>query len=511
MRKILKTDLLFTGLEKEPKEGFVLIENNRIVKVGNISELEQSVLKDAEVLDLYGKVVSPGFVDNHVFFTGYIWQRIGFDASLVNSEKDLLELVEREAVKVPLEKPILGHGLKNELEFSNETLNKQYPSRPVIVFNEAREWCFMNTAAEKKYGFTGDECWAEMCWRLFEEILRDKTFAKNKYLEFQELLATKGVTAIKEIGFDDYYGFAPVLKELENEKRLKHRVNLVSQPVRASADFAYGKMCNQMFDGEEVRFMGYNIMVDGDIESGDGDLLDEYLTNPGVHCGMEINYDDIEDIVLEADKQGFRCALHAEVDAAVRRSIDIFEKCREINGERDARHAIVDMEMIDSIDRKRLAELNLSAIQYIQIMNCYGSRDNYWDEDILSKDRQKTIWAYQSLLKDKGRLCFGTDLPLDIPDIPMSIKFGTFRVFPDGTPDGGYHMDEALTPGEILTCWSKNGQEANFEEKRLGTLEEGKLADIAVIDTNVFKAGLKEIEKAEVCMTIYNGEIVYKK
>lgn len=341
MRKILKTDLLFTGLEKEPKEGFVLIENNRIVKVGNISELEQSVLKDAEVLDLYGKVVSPGFVDNHVFFTGYIWQRIGFDASLVNSEKDLLELVEREAVKVPLEKPILGHGLKNELEFSNETLNKQYPSRPVIVFNEAREWCFMNTAAEKKYGFTGDECWAEMCWRLFEEILRDKTFAKNKYLEFQELLATKGVTAIKEIGFDDYYGFAPVLKELENEKRLKHRVNLVSQPVRASADFAYGKMCNQMFDGEEVRFMGYNIMVDGDIESGDGDLLDEYLTNPGVHCGMEINYDDIEDIVLEADKQGFRCALHAEGDAAVRRSIDIFEKCREINGERDARHAIV--------------------------------------------------------------------------------------------------------------------------------------------------------------------------
>ena len=133
------------------------------------------------------------------------------------------------------------------------------------------------------------------------------------------------------------------------------------------------------------------------------------------------------------------------------------------------------------------------------------------DDDILLKDRQKTIWAYQSLLKDKGRLCFGTDLPLDIPDIPMSIKFGTFRVFPDGTPDGGYHMDEALTPGEILTCWSKNGQEANFEEKRLGTLEEGKLADIAVIDTNVFKAGLKEIEKAEVCMTIYNGEIVYKK
>lgn len=80
---------------------------------------------------------------------------------------------------------------------------------------------FYEHSCGKKYGFTGDECWAEMCWRLFEEILRDKTFAKNKYLEFQELLATKGVTAIKEIGFDDYYGFAPVLKELENEKKVE--------------------------------------------------------------------------------------------------------------------------------------------------------------------------------------------------------------------------------------------------------------------------------------------------
>jgi len=511
MKKLLKTDLLFTAKDNQIQEGFVLIDGNKIVKVGVISELARYTDDDTEVIDLYGKVVSPGFVDNHVFFTGYIWQRIGFDASSVESEEELIGRIQTAAQELPENAVILGHGLNNELEFSNENLNSLYPEQPVIVFNEAREWCYMNHAAEEKYHFTGEECWAEKCWRLFKDILSDKAFAKVQYLEFQNLLASKGITAIKEIGFDDYYGFAQVLKVLEDEKMLKHRVNLVSQPVGEDADFAYGQRCRKLFDGDQVRFMGYNIMIDGDIESGDGDLLDEYLNHPGMHCGMDIDYESIEKNVMEADRQGFRCALHAEGDAAVRHCIDMFEKCRVENGDRNARHAIVDMELIDPKDRKRLKALNISAIQYIQIMNCYGSRENYWDKEILSEERQKTIWAYKSILEDKGRLCFGTDLPLDVPDIPLSIKYGAFRRFPDGTPEGGYHPEEALTPAQILTCWSKNGQEANFEEDRLGTIEEGKLADIAVIDTDVFSGTLSEVEKAEVCMTIYNGEIVYRK
>ncbi|MDD6435675.1 MAG: amidohydrolase family protein [Clostridiales bacterium] len=511
MKKLLKTDLLFTAADDKIREGFVLIEGNRIAKVGEIAELSEYVDSNTEVLDFYGKVVTPGFVDNHVFFTGYIWERIGFDASAIEDEEGLIERIVIEAGELPDGRAILGHGLRGDLEFPGEKLNSLFPDRPVMVFNEAREWCFMNRAAEEKYHFSGEECWAEKCWILFKEILSDKDFAKAQYLEFQDLLASKGITGIKEIGFDDYYGFTKVLKELEDENALKHRVNLVSQPVGKDADFSYGQSCRELFDGDQVRFMGFNIMVDGDIESGDGDLLDEYKNNTGMHCGMDIDYDAIEKTVLEADRQGFRCALHAEGDAAVRRCIDIYEKCRLKNGDRDARHAIVDMELIDPKDRKRLSELNISAIQYIQIMNCYGSRENYWDEKILSVERQKTIWAYKSILEDECRLCFGTDLPLDVPDIPLSIKFGVFRRFPDGTPEGGYHSEEALTPGQVLICWSKNGQEANFEEDRLGTLEEGKLADIAVIDTNVFSCTLSELEKAEVCMTIYNGEIVYTK
>lgn len=292
--EIAKNRSSFTAKDNQIQEGFVLIDGNKIVKVGVISELARYTDDDTEVIDLYGKVVSPGFVDNHVFFTGYIWQRIGFDASSVESEEELIGRIQTAAQELPENAVILGHGLNNELEFSNENLNSLYPEQPVIVFNEAREWCYMNHAAEEKYHFTGEECWAEKCWRLFKDILSDKAFAKVQYLEFQDLLASKGITAIKEIGFDDYYGFAQVLKVLEDEKMLKHRVNLVSQPVGEDADFAYGQRCRKLFDGDQVRFMGYNIMIDGDIESGDGDLLDEYLNHPGMHCGMDIDYESIE-------------------------------------------------------------------------------------------------------------------------------------------------------------------------------------------------------------------------
>lgn len=451
---ILKTDLLFTAVDEKVREGFVAIKGNKIAKVGALEEASAYIEEGTRVYDLTGQVIAPGFVDNHVFFTGYMWKSLRDGTSGAELGEELLEKIQEVADDVP----------------------------------------------------------AEECFKLFEKILRNKEYSRNQYMEFQKLLASRGITSIKEIGFDRYSGFADVLKNMEDEGELKHRVNLVSQPVAENADFAYGEECRQMFDGDKVRFMGYNIMVDGDIESGDGDLLDEYKDKPGVHCDMDIDYTALESTVLEADRRGFRCALHAEGDAAVRRSIDIFEKCRQVNGVRDARHALVDVELIDPADRKRLKELNISAIEYIQIMNCYGSYEEYWDTDVLSEERSKNIWAYKSTLNDGARLCFGTDLPLDVPDIPLSIRCGVYRLFPeDDTPKGGYNKEEALTPAQILMCWSKNGQTANFEEDRLGTIEEGKLADIAVLDTNVFCCELEELKEARVSMTIFDGCIVYEK
>lgn len=509
---IIRSDLIFTGRTRdEVIDGFIAVEGNRICCVEEGVNFEKYTGEHTRVLDLTGKVVSPGFVDNHVFFMGYIWERVGVDVSNAENEKELLHILKEYEMSLKPDAPMLAHGLMEEAEIDRNILDKEFPDRAVVVFRESREDCCMNQRAKDRFGFDEDSCYAESCYKMFRELVGDKEYAKEQYMNFQRMLAKQGITSIKEIGFDDYYGFTDVLKELEDNDELIHRVNLVSQPVEKGVDFEYGQAMKEKFGGEFVKFMGYNIMVDGDIESYGGDILDKYPDEErAAEDFEEPDYEGLEQAVLEADKKGFRCALHAEGDNAVRKVIDIFEKCRRENGTRDARHAVIDMELIDRKDIERLKSNGITAINYIQIMNCYPEYENYYGLKYFSADRQKTIWPYRSLLDSDVTLCWGTDLPLDIPDIPLSVYFASERRFPDGEPQEGYNTEEAITPGEVLTGWTYNGQKANFEEDRLGTLERGKLADIAVLNRNIFKERGERLKETKVCMTICDGKIVYE-
>lgn len=509
---IIRSDLIFTGdARKEIIDGFVAIAGKEICCVEKGRDYKKYAGNHTKIIDMTGKVVTPGFVDNHVFFMGYIWERVGVDVSRSKNQRELFHILRSREKMLEAGKPLFAHSLSDDMEVDEELLDGTFSNRAVVVFRESREGCCMNRAAKDRFEFDNENCYAEACYKMFQELVGDKEYAKGKYLEFQKMLAKQGITSIKEIGFDDYYGFTDVLKELEEQGKLIHRVNLVSQPVSEEVDLKYGEEMRGKFQSGFVKFMGYNIMVDGDIESYGGDIIDEYPDAIAEEQFETPDYEALEKSVLQADRQGFRCALHAEGDLAVRKVIDIFEKCSKENGKRDARHAIIDMELIDPVDIKRLADDEITAINYVQIMNCYPEYKNYYGLKYFGKERQKTIWPYRSLIKEGVTLCWGTDLPLDVPDIPLSIYFASERKFPDGAPEAGYNLTEAITPKEVLQGWTYHGQKANFDEERLGTLEAGKLADIAVLDRNVFKIHGKELKETKVCMTICDGKIVYQK
>ena len=122
-----------------------------------------------------------------------------------------------------------------------EELLKVFGNRPVIAFTEDRDGCMMNPAARDTYGFDESDVYSEICWKVLDEILKDREYIQAEYKSFSHLMASRGVTSIKEIGFDTYSGFVSVLKELEKKGALLHRVNLVSQPVGRTADFEFGK------------------------------------------------------------------------------------------------------------------------------------------------------------------------------------------------------------------------------------------------------------------------------
>jgi len=79
-------------------------------------------------------------------------------------------------------------------------------------------------------------------------------------------------------------------------------------------------------------------------------------------------------------------------------------------------------------------------------------------------------------------------------------------------PEGGtpFNEENALTVPELLTAWTYGGQYNLGQEKLLGTLEAGKLADMAVLDENVFEVPLERIRDIRVCLTMVDGSIVYR-
>jgi predicted amidohydrolase YtcJ len=128
-------------------------------------------------------------------------------------------------------------------------------------------------------------------------------------------------------------------------------------------------------------------------------------------------------------------------------------------------------------------------------------------EEKIGLERGKYYWNRRRMADCGVALSCGTDLPLMIPDIPESIYHGCYGLFPEGGEP--FNKENNLTIEEMLTAWTKGGQYNLYYENFLGTLEEGKLADIAVLDNDIFSVDIDKLRDVKVCLTIVNGKIVY--
>ncbi len=508
---LLRSSNLFTATKSRPMDGYIAIAGQRIISVGPGSGLEY-VHDHTKIYLLGDKVICPGFSDVHCFFTGYVLGLAGLDLSACTTASDVFAAMKAYGNEVLPEKPLLAHGLNNQIDPPGVAgMDCQFGSRAVVLFGQGGETCWMNTIAIQRYQFTPSTCYPEAIWRLLRDILNDREFIVPKFKEYIKMLNSRGITSIKEMGFDDFYGFTDILQKLEEDHELSMRVHFMSQPVGSPANIPFGLAMRDRFKGDFVRFSGYNQMTDGSISQMEGDLKKPYNCAPKTCCAKNINYAAIEKETLAADAEGLRFSLHAQGDAAISKVIDIFEKCaRKKDGKIANRHAITDLEFSDPSDLERMGKLGVIAEIYPQIMSIADRSGKLaMISDKIGLDRGKYYWNRRKM-KDSGvMISCGTDLPLLIDDIPESIYHACGAFFPEGGES--FNADNTLTVAELLTAWTFGGQYNLGREAELGTLEAGKLADIAVLDANVFERPLSDMRQVKVCLTIVNGQEVYNR
>ncbi len=509
---VLLAKNIFCADGTAPFNGFIAVEDNKIAAVGPADAAKTWLERADKVYDLGDRTVTPGFVDCHTFFTGHSFKVLGPDISTADNDVDAVNIIKKYLAAHPGQKFAIGRGYDPEnFRVSDEKLlDCEFPDVAVAIFADGLVDCWMNSAAVDKYKFTPDQCgYSETLWRVLSDHFDDPD-VKDAYRDYMKLLNARGITAIKEMSFDEYYGFAPKLKELDDAGEMTVRVSLESQPVGAPVNIEHGRRMRKLFTGDFVRFNGYNDMTDHDIADSKGELLEPYKAYPGVTCPEEQpDWDYIEKEALAADAADARFSLSTQGDGALRHVVDIYDKCKkDSNGKLVNRFSVTDMELTHPDDLKRLGKMGGIAEIYCQISLLDSCTDyNEMIDRLVGEPRKKYYFNRRGMWDAGVIVSCCTDLPLSYPDIPASIYASCGGYFGD---DKSFNTQNTLTVPELLTAWTANGQYNCYNDGRLGKLKAGMLADIAVIDGDVFNTPVEKVKDMKVCLTLVDGKTVYE-
>jgi len=372
---------------------------------------------------------------------------------------------------------------------------------------------------------------------LVREVMTPKSF-EQRLAEVSAVLREAregGVTTIQDITSS---------AQLQAYQELKDRGELTARMmIRPSLDnvtHTGGLGISQGFGDDWLKFIGYKAWVDGIMGSSGAMFFEEYDHDPGnsglvrqimlpegveglaLSLGRDQSYTEfppgnLERLIEEAIPTGLPPHVHAIGDKGVRILLDVFERVLTANDlvDSDHRWRMIHAQVVDPADFARFGQLNLVA----EVNPYHISDDMRWMEERIGAERSEGAYAFRNL-KDAGAvLIFGSDSPgTNAARYFLSPVYGLYaavsRQTLSGEPADGWFPDQRLTIEEAMEAYTKNAAWASFEEGIKGTLTPGKLADIAVFDTDLIEAGQtdpKRLLEAKVLYTIVGGGIVYER
>jgi hypothetical protein len=253
------------------------------------------------------------------------------------------------------------------------------------------------------------------------------------------------------------------------------------------------------------------IFVDGVIEAKTAALLAPYLgTNDSTWSGEpNLSPAALDTLVAAIDAAGFQVHQHAIGDRAVRMALDALAFARRHNGPRDARPIIAHLELIDSVDIPRFAELEV--IPSFQPLWAYA--DDYitrLTEPVLGPERSRWLYPIGSVAKTGAHLAAGSDWSVSSLNPLDAIQVAVTRRALDAPPGPAWIPQEVVSLRTILVAYTSGGAYAAGEEATRGTLELGKAADLVVLDRDLYRIPANEIHTAKVLLTLLDGREVWR-
>jgi len=524
-----KADLVLRGGRVWPGKGLpqgtaIAVKGERVMLVGSDEAVRDLVGAATRVVELKGRLVLPGFNDAHVHFLDGGFGELSVDLRDAADEAELARRVGDYARTLPKGAWILNGNWDHESWPSKSLPTRQLVDdvtsrNPVLLSRLDGHMALANSLALRLAGVT----------RATPDpqggtIVRDASGEPTGILKdnAQDLVtkvvpppsremnvraaraalkdaARLGVTTIQDNSSDDAQG---TYEELRANGELTARIYVWRYTDALPALKAAGRRTGQGDDW--IRLGAIKILADGSMGAGTAAFFEPYDDAPGTSGLLLHPVPELERLVMDADAAGFQLAVHAIGDRANSLVLDAFEKAVRANGPRDRRLRIEHAQVVRAQDVPRFKALDV--IASIQPSHCID--DMRWAEKRIGAARCRDAYRFRSLLAAGVRVAFGTDWAVEPLDPRLGLYAAVTREFREGGPPGGWRPEEKIPLEDAIDLYTRGSAYAEFAEERKGTLEVGKLADLVVLQKDIFGAPPREILTTPVDMTVVGGRVV---
>jgi len=497
-----------------PRKGAtaVAVLNERIIAVGSDADVRAMCDRHTRILEARGGSILPAFNDAHVHFLMASRSLNELDLFGVETQAEVEGRITAYAAthRGPW---VVGRGWFYSAFPGGmptlELLDRLVPDRPAYLESFDAHTGWANSKALKIAGVSSTGVLKEAAMLgVTRHIPRSRNQDLDALRAGMLVAAAHGIGSVQEAG--EGQDEIELWETLRDADELTIRVRLAFDMV-PGLDPATWKQ--RLDEYEELARRGRNSLwistgilkafADGVIESHTAALLDPYegMTGRGEPLWAP---DELAEAVRAADARGWQVQVHAIGDAAIRQALDAYAA-----GTPDRRHRVEHIEAPSPLDIPRFAELGVIASMQPQHAEPNRNLFEVWLPHI-GAERAASGWPWRSILHSGARIAFGTDWPVVPLDPAASLHVAISRQTRSGTPAGGWLPDQRLKLPEALAAWTFGGAFAEHAEDLKGTLAEGMLADIAVVDRDVDAKPASEIGDLTVTATVVGGRVVYE-
>ena len=521
---------VWTVDSKLPRAQAVAIIGERIVAVGSQADVQGWRGASTRVIDAGGKLVLPGFNDAHVHFVSGGQQLDAVDLNDATSAEEFVKRVAQQASKTPKKQWITG-GDWDETKWSpaqlptKEMIDAVTPDNPVFLNRYDGHMSLANSIALRLAGVTAStpdppggsivrdaqgnptgalkDAAMDYVFKVIPPLSHDQRLhAVQRALSHA---ASLGVTSVQDMNPE--YADIAVYSELLDRGQLTARI--YAAPLITQVDDQVKIGIRRAFGSPYLRIGALKGYADGSLGSATAYFFEPFADQPNNHGLLSDEMHPISlmhDRMMKADAAGLQLCTHAIGDAGISAILDIYGDLVKVHGKADRRFRIEHAQHMAAKDFARFADLGVIA----SVQPYHAIDDGRWAEKRIGHDRASRTYAFRTFLNDGVRLAFGTDWNVAPLNPMLTLYAATTRATLDGKNPNGWFPEQKLTVAEAVQAYTMGSAYAEFQDGEKGSITPGKLADMVILNDDIFQMDPVKIRDAKVTKTIVGGKVVWE-